>query len=349
MRGPQTTIMDVVKREKSPHRRVVSSQEDRIVSRILSALRRPGDARRFRTGPGDDAAVLLPPRAGVEQVITCDAFLENVHFLANVHSPETAGYKALARATSDLAAMGATPEWFLLSLALPADRTGAWLDEFLRGMSRAAREFGLALAGGDTSQNATVAVSITVCGSVPRGGAVLRSSARPGDRIFVSGRLGAAQLGLELVLRGMYRERKWKPLLAAHLAPAVRIELGRWLATRCLASAMMDISDGLSLDLARLCAASNVGARVDTQRVPCVRVPPSLAEHGFVASELALHGGDDYELLFTVPSRLAARIPASHRGVPLTPIGEITRAREIILAYPSGDAAFTPRAWDHFR
>ena len=359
MRGVQATIMDGVNRKRSSPGGVISSQEDQIVSRIVRALARRGGSRRFRIGPGDDAAVLLPARAGVEQVITCDAFLENVHFLANVHSAETAGYKALARATSDLAAMGAAPEWFLLSLALPANRTGAWLDEFLRGMARAARRFRLALAGGDTSQNATVAVSITVCGSVPRGDAILRSTARPGDKIFVSGRLGAAQLGLELVLRGMYRNGKWKPLLATHLEPPVRLELGRWLASRRLASAMMDLSDGLSLDLARLCAASGVGARIDAQRVPSVRVPASLAEHGFAltkdtsasfrATELALHGGDDYELLFTVPPRLAAKIPRSHRGVPLTEIGVITRPRGIILASPSGDAPLTPRAWDHFR
>jgi thiamine-monophosphate kinase len=332
------------------------SSEAALIERVRRALpSRESPRRGLRLGIGDDAAVLR--LAGQpDWVLTGDMFLENVHFLANAHPPDAVGYKALARATSDLAAMGGRPRYFLLSLALPSHRTSHWFDGVLRGMSRAARRFGLILAGGDTAQHATVAMSMTVLGEVSRGRAVSRAGARPGDLVFVSGRLGAAELGLELVLRGMYKERRWRRLLQPHFYPPLRLDLGQWLAgagaggRRRLATAMIDTSDGLSTDLGHLCEASDVGAQVFAERIPVVRVPPEIAAHGLDAAQLALHGGEDYELLFTVPRRAAQRVPGTFGGVALTPIGEITRAKSIVLVNARGGTAPLPaKGWDHFR
>ena len=306
-----------------------------------------GDA--LRIGIGDDAAVLRAGRR-VEWVLTCDAFLENVHFLARAHPPDVVGFKALARATSDLAAMGAVPRFFLLSMALPASRTGEWLNGFLTGLARAARRFKLVLAGGDTAKHPMVAISVTVLGEVKRGRAITRSGARPGDLLYVTGRLGSAQLGLELILRGMHREGRWRRLLRPHLYPQPRLNVGQWLARRRLASAMLDTSDGLSTDLRHLCRASGVGARLWADRIPMVRVPKGLRERGFNALELALHGGEDYELLFTVPRRLRRWVPRSRRATLITHIGEIVRRRDVVLVGPDGrDTALPARGWDHFR
>ncbi len=325
-------------------RELIERIRARIPSRAPSAR-----AAALRLGIGDDAAVFRP-RGGSEWVLTCDAFLENVHFLAPVHPPKAVGYKAVARATSDLAAMGAAPRLFLLSLALPGNLTGNWLDGFLTGMARAARKFGLVLAGGDTTKHSTVAVSVTVLGEVTPDRAVTRSGARPGDLLYVSGRLGAAQLGLELVLRGLYRERRWRPLLQPHLYPELRLGLGQWLSQSRLASAMIDTSDGLSTDLGHLGRSSGVGARVWADRIPAVHVPPALQKHGFDARELALHGGEDYQLLFTVPRRLRKAIPSSHGGVPITQIGEITKGRAMVLVGSDGRTApLAACGWDHFR
>ncbi len=283
-------------------------------------------------------------------MLTCDAFLENAHFLADVHPPDSIGYKALARATSDLAAMGARPLCFLLALALPRERTGRWLDGFLKGLSRAARRFRVALVGGDTASHSMVAIDVTVLGEIRAGLAVTRGGARPSHVIFVSGKLGRAQLGLELVLRELHDLRRWRALLQPHLYPEPRLALGEMLAGRKLATAMIDTSDGLSTDLAHLCEASGAGAELWLDRLPAVRVPPEFLKRGLDPVALALHGGEDYELLFTVPRRLESSVPASFRGVPLTKIGRITKGKGISLVGPDGRArVLPPGGWDHFR
>ncbi|MFY9530383.1 MAG: thiamine-phosphate kinase [Candidatus Acidiferrales bacterium] len=306
-----------------------------------------------RLGIGDDAAILTPTR-GKEWVLSCDFFLEGIHFLGRSHPPESVGYKSLARAASDLAAMGAEPRYFLLSMALPASKTSTWLDRFLMGMRRAVRSLDIELAGGDTSRHPSVAISITVVGEVEVGRAVYRSGARPGDLLYVSGALGAAQLALELILRKLDRRRGVRNLLFPHLYPSVRIDLGRWLAQNRMASAMMDISDGLSTDLARMCAESGVGARVFADRVPSVRIPPQIQKlvgaGKMRAEDLALHGGEDYELLFTVQPRLAARLRRAPGAPRITRIGEITRGRQVLLMDNNGGAkALQPEGWDPFR
>ena len=321
--------------------------EAELIARIQ---RRIGAQGRFvRLGMGDDAAILRPAR-DKELLVTCDAFLEGVHFHTEKHAAEAVGYKALARATSDIAAMGGVPRCFLLGLALPESRTGRWLDGFLAGMQRAARRFGMALAGGDTARHRQILIQITVAGEIAPGRAVLRSGARPGDLIYISGRLGEAQLGLELILRGWARGRRRKRLLRKHLHPEPRLALGQWLAESRLATAMIDTSDGLSTDLGHICEASGVGARVFAKKIPTVAVPKELRRRGLDAQELALDGGEDYELLFTVRRRRARGLPARVHGVPLTVIGEITREKKVILTRRDGHTVvLLPRGWDAFR
>jgi thiamine-monophosphate kinase len=321
--------------------------EDALIARVRRALpSRPG--AELRAGIGDDAAVIRPAR-GQEWVVSSDAFIEDVHFLVGTQPGESVGYKALARATSDLAAMGARPRFFLLNLALPRERTGRWLDACLRGMATAARRFRMKLAGGDTARSRTIALNLTVLGEVARGRAVLRSGARPGDRIFVTGKLGAAQLGLEIVLHGLAGQARWRKLLAAHYYPEPPIALGQWLARCGLASAMMDLSDGLSTDLTRLYKASGVGARIQASQLPMVKVPHAFGLSGIDPPRLALHGGEDYQLLFTVPARSAGRVPARRDGVDIVQIGEIVRGRGIELATEGGKSTrVVPKGWDHF-
>jgi thiamine-monophosphate kinase len=320
------------------------TSERALIERVTGKLQsRPGAG--LRVGVGDDAAVIRP-RRGIEWVLTTDAFLENVHFLLRIHPPESVGYKALARATSDLAAMGARPRYFILSLALPPSCTGKWLDHFLEGMSRAARSFGLILAGGDTANHALAEINLTVIGEISPGRAVLRSGARPGNLICVSGALGEAELGLRLLQQG----NKWKSLLRKHLYPEPRLALGEWLSKNKKATAMIDTSDGLSTDLAHICEASGVGARVWAARIPTVAVPGEAQKLGLDPLRLAVDGGEDYELLFTVPKTLAPHLPRLVRGVPITIIGEITREKPILIVDEAGRTKALPaQGWDPFR
>jgi thiamine-monophosphate kinase len=325
--------------------------EDKLIQKIskAAAKARFGGHAKF-LGIGDDAA-LWKPRPGHEVILTCDWFLEGTHFLRDKHPPDTVGWKSLARALSDIAAMGGAPVCFLLSLALPTGLIGSWLDVFLAGLSHAARRFSCPLAGGDTTRRNEVLINITVIGQVASRRAVLRSGARPGHALFVSGHLGEAELGLRLLRKsGRIASRKKRSLLEKHLYPQPRLALGRWLAEQQLASAMMDLSDGLSTDLRRLCASSKVGARIDAAKIPTLRISFPFPDRSFDSLELALHGGDDYELLFSVPANKAQQIPRSHEGVPITRIGEITKPSSIVLIGRNGQQLpFANRGWDPFR
>ncbi len=323
---------------------------DRIVKSLGKAAK--GDAPGLRTGIGDDAAI-LDFGTGSRWAVSTDAFLEGVHFLRKVHPPSVAGFKALARAVSDLAAVGATPRYFLMNLALPRPATGAWLDGFLRGTAQAARKFGITLIGGDTTsplRGAGISVNLVVLGEFDLGcEPILRSGARPGDFLFLSGTAGAAQLGLELVRRGLWRKPRWRRLLGKHLRPEPRIELGRWLASKRLATAMIDTSDGLSTDLRNLCAASGTGAMLNGLHLPMVKVPAELARRGFNAQQMALHGGDDYELLFAVsPANLG---PVFDRigEPPLAMIGQIARDKRIFFVGNNNAMILRAGGWDPFR
>jgi thiamine-monophosphate kinase len=328
--------------------------ESHLVEKIARSLASGSrGATRLRLGVGDDAAILsLAGRA--DWVLSCDAFLENVHFRANTHPPDSVGYKSLARAASDLAAMGATPRFFLLTLALPAARTGQWLDAFLQGMARAARELGITIIGGDTTTSDHVFISITVLGEIASGHALTRSGARPGDIIYVSGKLGRAQLGLELVLRGYARDRKLRSLVQPHLYPKIRVELGSWLARQRIATSAMDLSDGLSTDLARLCAASKVGAKIYAEKIPSVAIPAvaarKLGKRKLDPLQLALHAGEDYQLLLTIAPRHTNKLHRAPGAATLTAIGEITRDHQIRLVSPNRrELPLKSQGWDPFR
>jgi thiamine-monophosphate kinase len=326
--------------------------EDSILRRIAGAAKSP--ARELRgsavtLGIGDDAA-LFRPKPGHETILTCDWFLEGTHFLRDKHPADAVGWKCLARAVSDVAAMGGAPRCFLLSLALPASHTGSWLDEFLGGLRRASRKFACVLAGGDTTRRKKILIHVTVVGEIRSGRAVLRSGARPGDTIFVSGRLGEAELGLRILKHSQKIAIPGKPLTRKHLYPEPRIRLGQWLAKNRLANSMMDLSDGLSSDLARLCAASATGARIDAPRLPTVRLLSSPRRPSVHPTLLALHGGDDYELLFTVPPRKARKVPRYFEGLRLTAVGEITSKRGVRVLTESGqEHALREGGWDPFR
>jgi len=325
--------------------------EDSILRKIAVSARswKGGAGQSVSLGIGDDAT-LFQPKRGYETILTCAWFLEGTHFLQEKHPPDAVGWKCLARAISDVAAMGGTPRCFLLSLALAESHTGRWLDLFLGGLGRASRKFQCVLAGGDTTRRNEILINVTVVGEVRAGRATRRSSARPGDFLYVSGRLGEAELGLRLLRRDNKLTASRNPAARKHLYPEPRLALGQWLAKNGLASAMMDLSDGLSSDLPRLCAASRVGALLEKEKIPRLQITNVALKHGRDPLQLALHGGDDYELLFTVPPRKAKRLPKTFQGVSLTAIGKITRRRELLVLAQSGNTMqLVPRGWDPFR
>jgi thiamine-monophosphate kinase len=323
-------------------------REGHLIERVRRRFPTAGDG--LTIGMGDDAAV-LHSSPGTEWVITTDAFLENVHFLRKIHPPKAVGYKALARAASDIAAMGARPRFFFLTVGIPEALAGAWVDGFLDGMARAARRFGLILAGGDTTKYPEVVASLTIVGEIDRGKAVLRSGAKPGDLLCVSGRLGEAELGLRLSQRKIHPRKRPVRLAKKHFYPEPRLALGAWIADHKYATSMIDTSDGLSTDLGHVCKASGTGAIVWAAKIPTVKIPPRLLRQVDVDPlNLALNGGDDYELLFTVPKKFSSRLPGRIDGVRLTVIGEITRAKKVLLLRADGKTVPLPsRGWDPFR
>ncbi|PYU52493.1 MAG: thiamine-phosphate kinase [Acidobacteria bacterium] len=329
-----------------------AQDEDSILRKIADRFRSSsgqGLEKPIALGIGDDAA-LLRPKPGHELILTCDWFLEGTHFLRDKHPPHSVGWKCLARALSDVAAMGGIPRCFLLSLAFPETLTGRWLDLFLGGLRHASRKFRCSLAGGDTTRRNDILINITVVGEVRTGHAILRSGARPGDILFVSGRLGEAELGLQTIRRSKGMTSTKNALTRKHLYPEPRLALGQWLAQKGFSTAMIDLSDGLSTDLTRLCAASAVGSLLDQSKIPQVRFPDTSLRRSHDPLQLALHRGDDYELLFTVPPRKAKFLPRVFQGVRLTAIGKITPNRELLLLEKNGcSKQLAPGGWDLFR
>lgn len=304
------------------------------------------------TGIGDDCAVLrLVPGRGKgkekakDALVTTDFTLEGIHFGRDWHSAESVGHRCLARGLSDIAAMGGEPVAAFLSLALPRDLPQSWVGRFARSLISLAERYGVTLAGGDTAESPDgVLADIVVVGSVPEGKAVLRSGARPGDRIYVSGELGGSAAAVWQMRKKP--KRKLNPReYPRHFFPEPRIELGRVLREKGLASAMIDTSDGLSTDLAHICEESGVGAELQAEAIPRATVGKPARE---VDLQFALHGGEDYELLFTAPP--GKRIPSRITGVTVTQIGHITRGRRIFLTNRGGIGhALEPLGWEHFR
>ncbi len=298
--------------------------EIELIERISARIPRVRSAG-LVLGIGDDCAVFHPRGASEDLLFTTDLLVEDIHFRRETHRAEDIGWKALARGLSDIAAMGGEPRFCLVSLALAQWNDARWVDGFYRGLLRLASRENTPLAGGDLGRSAKTTCDIVVCGSVPRGKYLRRNGARAGDAIYVSGELGVSALGLATA-KGSARRR--------HLRPEPRLALGSYLRTRLGATAAMDLSDGLSLDLHRLCKASGLGAEIEE--------PPRFRG---TSTTQALHGGEDYELLFTVPAR--RRVPGQFEGLKLTRIGRMLRgpAGEIRL----NGAALQPEGYDHFR
>jgi thiamine-monophosphate kinase len=289
-------------------------------------------------GIGDDCAVLRPRRAK-EIVVTTDLSLENVHFRRDWHPPQSVGHRCLARGLSDLAAMGARPEAAFLSLALPSELTGAWMDGFFDGFMALAKRYKVPLAGGDMAKSPTVVADIVLLGSVARGKALLRSGARAGDLIYVTGALGGSAAELSALERKPSDFVGKNKLGHPHLYPEPRLAAGRELMR--LATAAIDLSDGLSTDLAHLCEESGVAAEIDADALP-VDARATLAQ--------ALHGGEDYELLFTASPKTA--VPSQLGGVLTHAIGRMKkRGKWPQVEMDSGGrrTALAASGWEHFR
>ena len=310
--------------------------EKALIARIRRRVRR---GTGVAVGIGDDCAVLrVPP--GHELLVTTDFSLEKVHFRREWHPPEVVGWRCLTRGLSDLAAMGGEPRAAFLSLALPRDISQKWVDGFVNGLLALASKFGVTLAGGDVAQSRSgVLADIVVVGSVPRGRAILRSGARPGDGIYVTGQLGGGAAALMALRRG----RKTGAEFERYFHPQPRLAVGRRLRTRGVASAMIDLSDGLSTDLAHICDESGVGAVIDAPAIPLAEV----GRNGIRADlRFGLHGGDDYELLFTA----SGRIPEKVERVRITRIGEIVKGRGVTLVDVRGrKSKLATGGWQHFR
>ena len=276
-------------------------------------------------GIGDDCAIVRPRGAREDWLYTTDMLLEGTHFLRETHTPADVGWKALARGLSDIAAMGGEARFCLLSLAVASWVDARWLDGFYGGLLALGERHGATLIGGDLARTERVMCDIVVAGTVPRGKALRRDGARPGDAIYVSGALGGSALGL-----ATGRGKAWM----RHKRPQPRMALGRFLRARVGATAAMDLSDGLSLDLHRLCMASGLRAEI---------APPPLYRGATLAQ--GLHGGEDYELLFTAPE--STRVPGAFEGLPLTRIG--TMRKGAAGAVEMYGAPLPPLGYDHLR
>lgn len=327
---------------------------------LLEAIRlragRP-HSRELRLGIGDDCALLLP-RAGEEFCLTTDLSIAGRHFRLDWHPPEAIGHRVLARGLSDVAAMGARPVAAFLSLGLTAKLTSgkrgqrAWVDRFLDGMLELARTHRTPLAGGDLAESPLALADIVLVGAAPRGKALLRTGARAGDLLYVTGKLGGAAAGLELLGQLSAEKRRaiargktpasLRTLLQPHLFPQPRLRQGQWLLRHGAATAAIDLSDGLSTDLTHLCEESQLAAEVEAAALP-IQADATLAH--------ALHGGEDYELLFTAAQ--SVRIPSMIAGVPVTRIGSMKphqRGRATItLRTSEGSQPLMPQGWEHFR
>jgi thiamine-monophosphate kinase len=291
------------------------------------------------TGIGDDCAVLRVP-LGRDLLVTTDFTIENVHFRRDWHPPELVGRRCLTRGLSDIAAMGGEPRAAFLSLAIAGDVPQRWVDRFLKGLLDLAGEYKVPLAGGDTAQSsAGIQADIVVLGSVPKGKAVLRSGAKAGQQIYVTGELG----GSAAVLARLAESKPVGAEYYRHFPPQARVAVGQSLRRRGLASAMIDLSDGLSTDLDHICQESHVGAEIEAQAIPRAQVGLGKEQ---VALDLALHGGDDYELLFTS----AAAIPAQIAGVRVTRIGRILQSAGMRLIGTDGkQKPLQAAGWEHFK
>ena len=327
---------------------------------FIRALRERAATSSSITGIGDDAAV-VQTSAGKETVVTTDLLVEDIDFRRTTIPPYFLGHKALAVSLSDIAAMGARPRWSLISIGVPTD---IWQSDFVErlysGLFELANQYDVHLIGGDTSRTEEkIVIDSIVIGECPAGRAIKRSGAKPGDQIFVTGSLGAAAAGLRLVERGAHLAdqnpheddaQKLDHVLLRHLRPDPRVGWGIVLGDDTLATALIDMSDGLSSDLNHLCSASGVGASIDSTLLPIdSQVVDLCGRRALDPLQLALHGGEDFELLFTVSPDDVARLPRRVDGTPITRIGEIRTQHEgVKISERSRTWELNPGGWKHF-
>jgi len=320
------------------------------IDHIKSMCGSPG---RGVVGIGDDAAVInVSP--GMTTLVTTDMLVEGVHFDLAYTGFEALGYKSAAVNLSDIAAMGGRPRFYLVSVALNPRMRLEELEGLYRGLESACRPFGVRLVGGDTTSSVgPMVISVTIIGEAPPGRAVKRSGARAGDDIYVTGSVGDSACGLDILKArgtgGLNKDEVW--LAARHLKPSPRIKAGRLLGEGRLASSMIDISDGLSSDLGHILEQSGVGAVVYKDRLP---ISGDLINAAGIkkAVRYALHGGEDYELLFTArPSRRKKiAVLQEEAGVSITTIGKVTAERGAVLVDEKGvGKVLRPSGYEHFR
>ncbi|TDA67710.1 MAG: thiamine-phosphate kinase [Clostridia bacterium] len=310
---------------------------------------------RVIAGIGDDAAVLPGPEPGEVLLATTDMLVETVHFRREWSTPEDVGYKAMAVNLSDIAAMGGRPESALLSLAVPKRLEIAWVESFSAGLRSCAARFGVNIVGGDTvaSPNEVITISITVLGSVLRDRCLYRHGARPGDVLMVTGNLGGAAAGLALLQHPEMEVDAASPLLRRHRRPEPRVEAGKLLSALGGVTCADDISDGLVSEMYQISEAGQVGLEIYVEKIPMAPGVNEVAAFlGYDPLELALYGGEDYELLFTVAPGAVAKVARTLReaGIEVTPIG---------LVLPSGEgisslrglkrSPLPPGGYEHFR
>lgn len=339
--------------------------EFEFIDKLKQRVERKSGSTSFPTHPsslikgiGDDAAV-FSAEYGKDTVITTDLLVESIDFRRDTTRPELLGHKALAVSLSDIAAMGASPRWALISIGIPKVVWDSdFLDGFYDGLLKLADRYAVTLIGGDVSRtHERIVIDSIVIGENIKGRAVLRAGAQPGDQIFVTGYLGDAAAGLRLIERGarlhdqQSSEHSIDHLLLRQLRPEPRVGWGQLIGDKELATAMIDISDGLSSDLNHLCLASNVGTLVDASRIPIDHLVIELCgRRALDPLMLALHGGEDFELLFTVNPERVAELPRRVDGVPITRIGEVTQASTgVRIAEGSKIWDLEPGGWEHFK
>jgi thiamine-monophosphate kinase len=329
---------------------------EREIIQYLTALAGPADDGLIR-GIGDDCAVIAKDGRRV-WLLTMDTLIESVHFDCAFHPPEKLGRKAVSVNVSDIGAMGGRPLFVLLSAGLPRGFDETWFKGFAQGLSAACHEYGCLLIGGDTVASPQGRnFCLTVIGEAQQERVVYRSGAQVGDTVWVSGPLGLAAAGLELLHRGIVDREAFAPLYEKHLNPRARVELGMRLGEQGLVHAMMDLSDGLATDLAHLCTCSGVGALLAADALPGVREVAEAARLcGADPLRWALSGGEDYELLCTAAPQVEAALRAiGHEcGLELTPVGTIVEGGGVMLRQQQPDGrteeqAIDYQGFDHFR
>tara|TARA_B100000315_G_scaffold138699_1_gene127769 strand:- start:6433 stop:7431 length:999 start_codon:yes stop_codon:yes gene_type:complete len=320
-----------------------------LIEKLRRKIRKP--SHRVKLGPGDDCAVVAPPDQDI--LMTSDTLIEDVHFDLHYVSPEMLGKKSIVVNLSDIAAMGGSPLYILISLGIPISTSVEFVEKLYVGFESMAKKYNCNIIGGDISNSTNgLIISITVVGEIKKNILIRRAGARIRDKIFVTGTLGNSAAGLEILKRP--NSVKKNKLIEDHLCPKPRLIEGKILAEKIAVSAMIDLSDGLASDLKRICEESKCGARIYLNKIPLShglrRFKKSLNKN---ILDYALYGGEDYELLFTIKGK---KIPQLQKGwrkmkIPITNIGEILDKRHgiILVSHDGKEKTLSKRGYDHFK